>query len=797
MRIDKFLWISLMGLCAFSAQGRGKEPIQKFPLENVRLLDGPFKHACDLDIEVLLQYDTDRLLAPFLKEAGLPAKAELFPNWSGLDGHVGGHYLSALSMAYASTGREECKARADYMVAELKRCQEANGDGYLGGIPGGKKVWDEVRAGNGRAVGKLWAPWYNLHKMYAGLRDAWLYTGNETARQMFLDFCDWGLTVIGPLDEKQMEAMLDTEFGGMNEVYVDAYEMSGKEEYLQAARRFSHRRLLDSMARGVDNLDNMHANTQVPKAVGYQRVAEATGDSAFAAAAGFFWETVVDNRSLAFGGNSRREHFPTAEGCREYVEEREGPETCNTYNMLKLTEGLFRMNPEARYADYYERAMFNHILSTQHPGHGGFVYFTPARPRHYRVYSSPNRAMWCCVGTGMENHVKYGEFVYSHTDDELYVNLFVASELEWKEKKLRLRQETRFPMEEQTRLTLSLGKPARFALKLRYPAWVESGQLAVAVNGEDYPLPSSAVPSSYVAIERKWRDGDVVEVRLPMHPYVEAMPNVSDYMAILYGPVLLAARTGTEDLKGLVAGEGRWDHIASGALLPIAEAPVIVGERGKIGQALQQALKPVEGKPLHFTCPSLFRPGQYATLELEPFAGVHDSRYVIYWPTTTPQQYEAMLEEQARAEREKLLLDKLTVDRVKPGEQQPEVDHRMETEASRSGYHRGESWRDAASGGYFSYNLLTGGKDSLSLRVRYWGAESGKRQFDILVDGKVLATENLTGKWNRQEFVEVEYPIPAEWLEGKTSVRVCFRPQEGNRAGGVFYLRLMEKKAQP
>ena len=405
-----------------------------FPIENVKLLDGPFAHACQLNTEVLLQYDTDRLLAPYLKEAGLSPKGESFPNWIGLDGHVGGHYLSALAVHYAATGNKECKQRMDYMIAELKKCQEANGDGYLGGVPEGKAVFEEIKKGNVEVVWKSWVPWYNIHKIYAGLKDAWLYGNSQEAKQMFLDLCDWGLDVIAPLNEQQMESMLNNEFGGMNEVYADAYQITKDSKYLEAAKRFSHHLLLDSMAQGVDNLDNMHANTQVPKVVGYQRVAELDNSENELRAAEFFWNQVVNHRSLSFGGNSRREHFPEADDCYSYVEEREGPESCNTYNMLKLTEGLFRMNPQANYADYYERALFNHILSTQHPEHGGYVYFTPARPSHYRVYSAPNCAMWCCVGTGMENHGKYGEFIYTHSSDSLLVNLFIPSQVDWKNK---------------------------------------------------------------------------------------------------------------------------------------------------------------------------------------------------------------------------------------------------------------------------------------------------------------------------------------------------------------------------
>lgn len=376
-----------------------------FALSEVTLLDGPFKHAQDLNVDVLLKYDVDRLLVPFLKEAGLTPKGESFPNWDGLDGHVGGHYLTALAIHYASTGNEECKRRMEYMIAELKRCQQKNGNGYIGGVPNGARLWEELKKGNVQLIWKYWVPWYNVHKIYAGLRDAWLYAGNEEARQMFLDLCDWGLTVIAPLTDTQMEQMLENEFGGMDEVYADAYQMTGNEKYLHAAKRFSHHWLLDSMAAGVDNLDNKHANTQVPKVVGYQRIAELCDDKTYDEAARFFWHTVVDTRSLALGGNSRREHFAAKDDCKSYVDDREGPESCNTNNMLKLTEGLFRMSPEARYADFFERAMYNHILSTQHPQHGGYVYFTSARPAHYRVYSAPNSAMWCCVGTGMENTV--------------------------------------------------------------------------------------------------------------------------------------------------------------------------------------------------------------------------------------------------------------------------------------------------------------------------------------------------------------------------------------------------------
>lgn len=765
-----------------------------FPLHQVRLLDGPFKRACDLNVNVLLQYDTDRLLAPFLKEAGLTPKGESFANWIDLDGHVGGHYLSALAIHYAATGNEECKKRMDYMVAELKRCQQAHGNGYVGGVPKGMEAWKEIRKGNVGIVWKYWVPWYNLHKTYAGLRDAWSYGGNEEARQLFLSLCDWGLGIIAPLTDEQMEQMLDNEFGGMDEVYADAYQMTGDVKYLDAAKRFSHHWLLDSMAAETDNLDNKHANTQVPKVVGYQRIAELSASAGRGAdadtyrkAAVFFWNTVTGKRSLSLGGNSRREHFAASDDCKSYVEDREGPESCNTNNMLKLTEGLFRMSPEARYADFYERAMYNHILSTQHPRHGGYVYFTSARPAHYRVYSAPNSAMWCCVGTGMENHGKYGEFIYSHEGDNLYVNLFVASRLDWKEKGITLTQETAFPDQEASRLTLHMKKAVKARLLIRHPWWSKAGEMKVVCNGKEYAAGSQ--PSSYIAIERKWKNGDVIEITMPMKVTMEELPNVPEYIAIMRGPILMGARMGTEHLDGLVADNSRWGHIAHGPLVSVFDTPLIIGSKQEIQERLE-GMKPVEGKPLCYTVPGLFT-DKYRDLQLEPFFRIHDCRYMMYWLSMSPSEYADVQKAMHEAEQRKLLLDRRTVDAVATAEQQPEVDHQLKYENSQTGYFEGESWRDARNGGYFQYNLLTNGEKDLSLMVRYWGNETKDRSFDILIDGELLAEENLVGKWKKAELVNVEYPIPADMLEGKQSVTVTFRSKPGNIAGGVFHVRIV------
>ena len=772
-----------------------------FPLGKVQLLDGPFKHACDLNVKTLLAYDTDRLLAPFLKEAGLPLKGELFPNWEGLDGHVGGHYLTALAIHYAATGDQRLKERMDYMLSELKRCQEANGDGYVGGVPNGKMCWDEIKKGNVGIIWKYWVPWYNMHKIYAGLRDAWSYTGNEQARQMFLELCDWGLTVIAPLNNQQMEQMLENEFGGMDEVYADAYQMTGDLKYLDAAKRFSHHWLLDSMVKGVDNLDNKHANTQVPKVVGYQRIAELCEQAGqledaatYKKAAEFFWQIVVYNRSLALGGNSRREHFAAATDCRSYVEDREGPESCNTNNMMKLTEGLFRMTPNAQYADFYERAMLNHILSTQHPVHGGYVYFTPARPAHYRVYSAPNSAMWCCVGTGMENHGKYGEFIYTHQGDSLWVNLFVASKLNWEEKGMTITQETQFPYEEATRLTINVKKSRKAKLLVRKPSWCKDGEMKVICKGEDYAA-KGAQANGYILIDRKWKDGDVVEITLPMHVRLEQLPNVPEYVAIMRGPVLLSCRMGTEGLDGLVADDSRWGHIAHGPLVSLFDTPALIGQRDQLQAALEK-MTPVPGKPFHFTVANLFslKGEKLPSIELEPFFSLHDSRYMMYWLSMEQPAYDKMMQARKEAELRKLDLDRRTVDMVTPGEQQPEVDHKAKYEGSTKGNFQNMPYRDAKDGGFFQYELATQGRTDLTLVVDYWGNESGARAFSILVDGQPLAEESLSGKWNKEALVSQEYPLSADLLKGKDFITVRFQSSPGKIAGGVYAVRLVTPK---
>ncbi len=612
-------------LCILPLQGMAQSPpLQAFGPGEVRLLPGLFQQAQHTDENYILALDADRLLAPFQKDAGIRVKKENYGNWesSGLDGHIGGHYLSALSLMYAATGKQVYRQRLQYMLDQLEKCQLKNGNGYLGGIPDGKMLWRQLMEGRGDAVTKRWVPWYNLHKTFNGLLDAWSLTGSTQARDMLLRLCHWSKQVTANLSDEQMQLMLQTEFGGMNEIFAAVAAATRDTSWLYMARRFTHRRLLDPLIAHRDSLTGLHANTQIPKVVGFMRTGMVGQDTILEDAAGFFWNTVVSHRTIAIGGNSVREHFNAVDNFRTMLESPEGPETCNSYNMLKLTRLLFLQHPDGKYMDYYERTLYNHMLSSQHPD-GGFVYFTPIHPMHYRVYSTPQQALWCCVGTGLENHGKYTELIYAHTADSLYVNLFIPSVLQWKSKSLALVQETRFPEEDISHLTLHLKKPSLLTIAIRKPAWVKDS-MTVAVNGQQ--VKEVAGSSGYLYVRRIWKNGDVLKIHLPMTTYTEGLPDSTHWAAFLYGPVVLAAATDTLQMPGLHADSSRWGQIARGELRPMSVAPVL--ELDSPGAVRLQRI----GRSLEFSAAHLIADTAFRKLRLVPFYQLHDTRYMLYWP---------------------------------------------------------------------------------------------------------------------------------------------------------------------
>ncbi|UTF61576.1 glycoside hydrolase family 127 protein [Gilvimarinus sp. DA14] len=781
--IKKLVLCAAMAVVSSSA-----DAVDYFDIDQVRVNDGPFAHAQNKNLEYVMTMSPDRLLAPYLREAGLTPKTASYGNWenTGLDGHIGGHYVTSLSLAYAATGREDVQQRLQYVLDELERAQNANGNGYLGGVPNSDKLWQEIAKGDIRAdlfaLNGYWVPWYNLHKIFAGLRDAYLYTGSEQAKRMMIKWADWVDNLVADLSDEQIEQMLTTEYGGMNETFADVYEITGDKKYLTLAKQFSHKKILNPLEQKRDELTGLHANTQIPKIVGFERVAQESGDDSWHQAAEYFWETVVNERSVAIGGNSVREHFHDKDDFDPMIEEIEGPETCNTYNMLKLTKLLYGRDTSLDYVNYYERALYNHILSSQHPDTGGLVYFTPMRPNHYRKYSETHQGMWCCVGSGIENHFKYGEFIYAHEDDDLLVNLYIPSTLNWEDKGVVLTQSTQFPDRSSTRLTFE--KAGDVTLKLRYPQWA-TADAEVTVNGKTVAVDASA--GQYIELDRDWRKGDVVELKLPMKTHLEALPDGSDYYAVMHGPIVLSAKTSPfkDEVLNYYSDASRMGHIADGERCPIEQAPMLVAKDTNFADKITR----IADDELRFKASELIQPESYQNVELIPFFRVHESRYMLYWPYSTPENINALREKRAAEEVANLALEAVTVDKVAPGEQQPESDHFFKGSESEAGVNFGRHWRHAHD--WFSYQMNDPDGQARILQITYFGGDTG-RHFFIELNGKTLAEVTLSGE-HGAEFYTVEYPIPEQMLalgsEGKHELK--FVAAENSVAGGIYGVRLL------
>lgn len=780
-----------IGIAGFAPAIAAPPQATLMPLQSVRITGGPFAAAMESNRRYLLALDPERLLAPFRREAGLPSQAEPYGNWenSGLDGHTAGHYLSALATMIASgadTSDGALAKRLDHMLDAFEQCQQATPSGYLSGVPGSRTLWEQITRGqieaHGFGVNGKWVPWYNVHKTFAGLRDAWQIAKRPKAKSLLIRLGDWCLGVIAHLSDEPMQQMLRSEFGGMNEVLADIHAITGDPRYLAAAMKFHHRDVLDPLLRGEDRLTGLHANTQIPKIIGIQRIGMLdTAHADLQRGAQFFWETVTRTRSVAFGGNSVAEHFNAPQDFRRMLEHREGPETCNTYNLLRLTGMLFESKPDSRYADYYERALYNHILSSIHPTQPGYVYFTPIRPQHYRVYSEPEQCFWCCVGSGMENPGRYGEFIYASTSDGFMVNLFLPSTLD-AGNGIQLIQETSFPFKETSQIHLKLARKQPFTLHLRKPSWLAGDTWHVKVNDRDF----SAKPekNGYFALRRDWQDGDQITINLPMQTSIERLPDGSAWAAILHGPILLASPAGRESLAGLRADGSRMGHVAHGPVVPLDQVPVLLGSQ----HSLPAQVKPdPDHGPLHFQlATTAVSPAPEQGLPLMPFFALHDQRYQIYWELSTPEHLAAVREQRAQTAREQSERESATLDVVTAGEQQPEVEHTLAGEGMETGVHDQRRWRH---GKWFEYTLDPKGSTHVEVEVTYWGGDSG-RAFDILANGEQIAQQSLDGS-QPGSFMRKRYPIPSHLLSGNRRVSIRFVATKW-LAGGVYEVRLMK-----
>jgi DUF1680 family protein len=740
------------------------------PLADVRLLPSPFLDAVAANRRYLLQLEPDRLLHNFRKFAGLEPKDEAYGGWEAetIAGHTLGHYLSALALMHAQTGDVEAPRRAAYIVEELAAAQAKHGDGYVAGftrkrkdgaIVDGKEIFPEIMRGDIHSAGfdlnGCWVPLYNWHKLFAGLLDVdALCGGSPRAIAVAVGLGGYIDRVFAALDDAQVQKVLDCEHGGVNESFAELYARTGERRWLALAERLYHKRVLDPLAQRRDELASLHANTQIPKLIGLARLHELTGRPEQATAARFFWQTVTTNHTYVIGGNSDREHFSTPRTLAGHITE-QTCEACNTYNMLKLTRRLYAQRPDAALFDYYERAHLNHILAHQDPRTGTFTYMTPLMSGVSREFSEPTGSFWCCVGSGMESHAKHGDSIWWQSDDALFVNLYIPSRASWRERRAQVELTTRYPYDGEVRIELaSLEKRGAFTLALRIPGWVQ--RYTLHVNGRPANAPRA---SGYAVVRRRWRRGDVVTLNLPLELRLEPTPGDDAVVALLRGPMVLAADLGPADQP------------FSGA------APALVGDD------LLAGFEAVDAAAGVYRSVAIGRPGD---MRFSPFYRNYDRRSAVYFHRYTEAQWSkaeaAYVAEQARLKE----LAAHSIDVVHLGEMQAERDHALNSAISYPVVYRGRRGRDARTGGFFSFRMRVR-PGPLILQATYW-ADERKRLFHILVDGARIASQTLEP--DRPAFFEVEYPIPEALTRGKQSIEVRFEPEPGNTAGPVFGCRI-------
>jgi DUF1680 family protein len=784
------------------------------PLCKVRLTGGPLKRAQDLTAEYLLQLEPDRMLAGYRIRAGLEPKAEGYGGWDAVDsrqltGHIAGHYLSAVSLMYAATGKEEFKQRADYIVTEFKEVQDKRGDGYLGAIVNrdgidGRELFERLSRGEIKSSGfdlnGLWSPWYTLHKTYAGLRDAFRFTGNTTALELEIKFAEWAERILAPLDAGQIQRMLNTEFGGMNEVLVDLYADTGDKRWLDLSYKFEHRSFILPLQRHQDPLEGKHGNTQVPKLIGSADRYAYTGSTGDILAASFFWDQVVQHHSFATGGHGQDEYFGAPGKLSDRVDGRTA-ETCNVYNMIKLTRRLFAIRPDALYADFHERALFNHILTSIDPEDGRTCYMVPVGRGVQHEYQAMFRSFTCCVGTGMESHALHGDGIYYQAGDKLWVNLYAPSTAEWTEAGVNLNMDTDFPEGESVTLKMTLRSPKEFTLALRRPCWAGDG-FSVKVNGEAAPedvidpyrgVPESGRPvpgrvgmeqsGAYVELKRVWKTGDTVEMTLPKTLRLEPTPDNPRVTAIMWGPLVLAANLGPEPARG----RGR------DVSYQPPKIPVFVAAE----QPVSQWVKSVPGEPGHFRIVDISRDSLGADIKIEvdlvPFYRLHRRTYAVYFDLFSKPEWEEKKAEYVAEQQRQRELEKATVAYVQPGEMQPERDFNFQgAEDSWPTRILGRPGRSGRS--WFSFDLPVEPDRPMVLVVTYYSGERGRgdASFEILVDGERIGHQEVT-RSSPPRFFDVQYVLDPSIVKGKEKVTVRFQAAEGSFIASVFGIRMIRR----
>ena len=738
-----------------------------FNLRDVKLLNSPFSNAMSKDSAYLMLLSPNRLLYRFYQNAGLPVKDSIYGGWEsdGLSGHTMGHYLSALSMMYAATGQKAFKDKVTYIVNELERCQVARKTGYVGAIPKEDSIFGNVALGKiktgGFDLNGGWSPWYTVHKVMAGLCDAYLYCDNEKALKVVKGMADWTYNTVNHLSDSLRLKMLNCEYGGMNDVLANIYSYTGDKKYLDLSYKFYDEFVMGKLAQKIDPLPGKHSNTNVPKAIGSARQYELTGNERDKTIASFFWSTMVNHHSYVIGGNSNYEYCGKADSLSDRLSDNTC-ETCNTYNMLKLTRHLFSLQPSNELLDYYERALYNHILASQNPTNGMMCYFVPLRMGTQKAFSDSFNTFTCCVGSGIENHSKYAESIFNEGNDgALYVNLFIPSQLNWKSKSVLLNLETKFPNDNNVRIRFLSAAKKELILKIHKPSWTNQ-DIAIKLNGKSIKFGYDE--NGFILIKGKFNSNDVLEFSFPMFLYTESMPDNKNRIAFKYGPIVLA---------GLL-GKNKPD--------PVYGTPVLLTDNRNVASWIKTT-----SQPLAFEMNGVGKPFD---VKLVPFYSVYDQYYSVYWDYFTPEawtnlqkEYEA---EKARAKE----IELRTIDNFRIGEMQPERDHNLKaSEKSYVDEALGRTGREARRENYFSFDMKV--ETGASLLLTYIGDDKD-RKFDILVEGVKIATVDWPGG-KTGKFYDLEYTLPAELIKDKKQISVRIEANYGKTAGRVFGARTMRK----
>ncbi len=762
---------------------------EPFPLSSVRLLDGPFKERQDTNAKFLLEVvEVDRLLAGFRAQAGLPEKAKRYSGWEarGINGHSLGHYLSAVSALYATTGDKRALERVNYVVEELAECQKANGDGYV--LPVNKRVYEDLRQGKIKAAGfslnDEWVPNYTLHKVFAGLRDAYRWAGNKKALEVERALAGYLAGLYKNLTPQQAQEILRSEHGGMNEVFADLSVDTGDPRYLEFARTiFHHNAVLNPLERGRDELTGKHGNTQIPKVVGLAREYQLTGDTDALTGVNTFWNSVVQKRSFANGGHGESEHFFAPEQFPSKLSP-QNAETCNSYNMIKLTGLMFSWEPRADEMDFVERTLINHVFANIGHQPGEFGYFFGMESVAHKVFSKPADGWWCCVGTGMENPSLYGQQIYFRNDDALWVNLYMASELDWKERGVQIHQVTQFPEGDSVRFEIKSAKSGKFTLHLRHPYWC--AKPVISVNGRRVKVESQ--PSAYITIDRTWKSGDKIEVQLPMSLRTEPLPHSDGkIVALMYGPMQLAAVVPPKPGVPDPAKQRFADHLRARGKTDEAP-PVLVADNNV---KLLSRIKADRKKFATFKSDGLIKP---ADLQLIPIHRVYEEHYAVYFPLLTKAEWVTREAEIRAAEARQRKLDAATLDVVQVGFQQSEVEHKFASDRSEVGDFRDRKWRDVMPGGWFSYEMAVDPEKPMALLSTYWSDDRG-REFELQIDGKTIAVAR-PNEPRRGVFFDAAYTIPTELTRGKRVVTVRLVATRG-RVGSFGFRTVLAEAVAP